>query len=205
MKLTTNQRKVRAQFDPSRPIRIPNAYTSGVLRKKLIAPFEKRQPSHERTQAPERNKEFLAQNKATLYELIKISLQDKNYKRISSTIKEREVEMKQGRFPSECKVAKRKEETKNSGATKAKQHEKDARRRFMSRKDYLNISKRRAHELPREADKGSRLRERLQQYLYAPAIPTSVTIQCYPSVEKTGVRRKELKQACADANRIPQV
>ena len=164
---------------------------SNSLRKKLIAPFQKRQPSKERTQIPERSREFQAQHKEPLYDLIKLSLQKRNF---ITNIKENEV--KQGRFPSEFKAIKCKE---------------DIRKRFLSRKDHLNISKGRTREVARERQGGSHLRERIQKYLYAPVISNTVITNQAPkripsySFAKTGLNKKNLIQFNANANRIPQV
>ena len=145
------------------------AYPQEVSRKKLIAPFQKRPPSHERAQGPGRIREPQAQSKNSktiLYDMIKSSPQI-NSKRTKENkdLKERdgkENEVKvQGRFTSECKGIKYRDDSKGR------------KKRFLSRKDYLNISKKRANEMPKKLAGGSKLKERIQKFLYKPTAVTT--------------------------------
>ena len=156
-----NSPKIRKMpVDSSHPIRIPNDHPSDISRTKLIAPFQKRPPSHERRQPPGRTREPQQpkEHKSMLYDIIKCSIQEKSGIRDRTVVKSRDIEEKPPiRFQSQYKGVKRREENK------------EARSRFLSRKDYLNISKKRTQEAPKSIQTGSRLKERIQKFLYKPS------------------------------------
>lgn len=184
-----NTRKMTV--DSSRPIRIPNAYIQD-SRKKLIAPFQKRQPSQERSHIAtskkiEENKqtgENKTKGKTPLYCLIKSSIQNGNITVLNPSIVNKtslgnKPPAKRDRTAGQIREKQKEEMPPNKGRMSCqdkivnRNSKEQENRRFFSRRENLNYSKgrnvkRQDENQPRNSETGSRLKERIRKFLYQP-------------------------------------
>ena len=200
-----NARKMTV--DSSRPVRITNVYSqaAALSRKKLIAPFQKRQPSLERSRALAQ-KPGQAQpqsGKTPLYCLIKSSIQSGDAGPLNkTTVATKTVLTKENKGGNNLNSKGRQSCQDKILARNAKEEDS---RRFFSRRDNLNDSKkrsvRRTDEVQsRSNESGSRLKERIQKFLYQPTEVATAPVEAkvkkvntYSMLKGATIDRKKIK------------